>query len=324
MAKTDFLLLAKDAYDASSAFIDTNHRDDWDYSLRAFRSEHGRGSKYLSSEFKARSRIFPPHTRTVIRKNEAAGMQAMFSNREIVNVTPGDPDDVMSVASAACLKEVLEFRLSKTIPTYQTYLGGLQDAQTQGAVVSYQYWDYQKKNDKILKDKPCIELRPIENMRLDGGASWLDPIGTSPYLCDIIPMYVCDVRSMMNSTDEKTGVPKWKKFDDATIAKARPESMDRTKEARTGKAQDPHEQSTGIKAFDVVWVMRWMMRDSLGDDYAYYTLGTEELLSTPKPLEEVYFHGKRPYVMGFAILETHRVYKTSMPMLVKPLQQESA
>ena len=321
---TDFLSLAKDAYDASSAFLDTNHRDDWDYSLRAFRNEHAKGSKYLSSEFAARSRIFPPHTRTVIRKNEAAGMQAMFANREMVNVTPGDPDDVMSVASAACLKEVMEYRLSKTIPTFQLYLGGLQDAQTQGAVVSYQYWDYQKKGDKVLKDKPCIDLRPIENLRLDGGASWLDPVGTSPYLCDILPMYVCDVKAMMASVDEKTGSPKWKKYDDATIAKARPDTMDKTREARLGKSQDPHETPTGIKAFDVVWVMRWMMRDSIGDDYCYYTLGTEELLSTPKPLEEVYFHGQRPYVMGFAVLETHRVFKTSMPVLLRPLQQESA
>ena len=321
---TDFLDLSKNAFDSSSAFFDTNHREDIDYSLRAFRNEHAKGSKYLSSEFAARSRIFPPHTRTVIRKNEAAGMMAMFSNRELVNVTPGDPDDPMSVASAACLKHVLEYRLSKTIPAFQIYLGGLQDAQVQGAVVSYQYWEYQKKNDQVLKDKPCIELRPIENIRLDGGASWIDPVGTSPYFCDVIPMYVCDVRGMMASTDDKTGNPKWKKFDDATIAKASPETMDATRQARLGKSQDPHETPTGIKAFDVVWVLRWMMRDSLGDDYAYYTLGTEELLSVPKPLEEVYFHGKRPYVMGFSILETHRVFKTSMPALVRPLQQEAA
>ena len=56
-----------------------------------------------------------------------------------------------------------------------------------------------------VKDRPCIELRPIENIRLDGGANWMDPVGTTPYFCDIVPMYVCDVRAMMKSRNNKTG-----------------------------------------------------------------------------------------------------------------------
>ena len=68
---TDWLKLSKDAYEASSAFVDSNYRQDWDYAIKAFRNEHGPGSKYLSEDYKARTRIFPPHTRTIIRKNEA-------------------------------------------------------------------------------------------------------------------------------------------------------------------------------------------------------------------------------------------------------------
>ena len=162
---TDYLSLAKEAFDASTTYLDGNYRSDWEYSLRAFRSEHASGSKYLSEEYKSRSRLFPPHTRTIIRKNEAAGMQAAFSNREVVNVEPGNPDDVMSVASAAAMKEILEYRLSKTIPAFELYIGGLQDAMTTGVVCSYQYWEYQKKPDGTkVKDKPCIELRPVENI----------------------------------------------------------------------------------------------------------------------------------------------------------------
>src|SRR3990167_7670601 len=321
---TDYLALAKDAFDASSSYIDTNWRADWDYSLRAFRNEHAPGSKYLSEEYKARSRIFRPKTRTIIRKNEAAGMQAAFSNREVVNVEPGNPDDVMSVASAAAMKEVMEYRLSHTIPSFQIYLGGLQDAQTTGTVCSYQYWEYERQEDGTkVKDKPCIELRPIENIRLDAGASWLDPVGTSPYFCDIVPMYVCDVRAMMESKNDKTGAPKWKSFKDEIILKARPDVMGVNRNLRIGNKQDPADETTGIKSFDIVWVLRWFMKDNQGSDKVFYTLGTEDMLTEVKPIDEVYFHGKRPYVIGYSILETHKTLKSGLPMLTRPLQQES-
>jgi hypothetical protein len=320
---TDFLKLAQDAYEASTSYIDANWRPDWDYSLRAFRNEHAAGSKYLSDEYKSRSRLFPPHTRSIIRKNEAAGAVALFSNMDVVNITPGNPDDVMSVASAEAMKAVLDYRLTKTIPAFQVCLGGLQDAQTVGTVCSYQYWEYQKRGGRKIKDQPCIELRPIENIRLDAGASWLDPVNTSPYFCDIIPMYVCDVRAMMNNEDDKTG-QKWKKFEDSKILKARPDVMDTTRRSRLGNKQDPQDETTSIKSFDIVWVMRWFMRDSQGEDQTFYTLGTDQILTDPKPIEEVYFHGKRPYVMGSFILETHKAMKTGLPVLTRPLQQESA
>ena len=319
----DFLKLAQEAYEASTSYIDANYRTDWDYSLRAFRNEHAPGSKYLAPEFASRSRLYRPKTRSIIRKNEAAAAVALFSNMEIVDLTPENPDDVMNVAAAECIKQVIEYRLSRTIPAFQVVMGGIQDAQAQGAVCSYQYWEYQKKADRIVKDKPCIELRPIENIRLDGGCSWLNPVESSPYFCDIIPMYVCDVRGMMNSEDEKTGAKKWKQLEDSVIELAKPDKFDSTRKARLGNKQDPNEEPTGIKDFDVVWVMRWFMRDSQGDDFCYYTMGTEALLTDPAEIGEVYFHGTRPYVIGSAIIETHKAFKTSLPMLVKPLQMET-
>lgn len=321
--KMDYLKLAQEAYDSSTSYIDANWRSNWDYALRAFNNEHAAGSKYLSEEYKARSRLFPPKTRTIIRKNEAAGMQAMFSNREVVNTEATNPDDPMSVASAAAMKEILEYRLDKSIPTFEIYIGGLQDAQTTGTVCSYQYWGYVKRDGKKIKDKPCIELRPIENIRFDSGASWLDPVGTSPYFCDIIPMYVCDVQAMMENKDDKTGSPKWKKFDEATIAKARPDVADATRRARLSGMQDPQDEHRPIKAFDIVWVMRWFMRDSQGYDKIFYTLGTQELLTEAVDLEKVYFHGVRPYAMGYAILEAHKTAKSGLPVLTRPLQQEA-
>lgn len=318
----EWLKRSQSAFDTSSAWIETNWRADWDYSLRAFRNEHASNSKYHSPEYQYRSRLFRPKTRSIIRKNEAAGAVALFSNMEVINVTPGNPDDLQNVASAAAIKEVLEYRLTKTLPTFPLVMGALQDAQTVGVVVSYQYWDYRVNGDEKI-DKPCVELRPIENIRIDGGADWLDPINTSPYLFDIIPMYVCDVKGMMKAKDDKTGQPKWKTYDDKTILKAKPDRIDQIRKARLGKQQDPEQEDSDISEFDLVWVIRCFMKDDQGKDYTYYMLGTEELLTDPKPIKEVYFTGKRPYVMGYAVIETHKPIKTGLPMLVKPLQQET-
>lgn len=321
--KTDFLKLSREAFDSSSTFIEANLRPDWDYSIRAFKSEHAAGSKYLSPEYASRSRLFRPKTRTVIRKNEAAGAVALFSNMELVDMQPADPDNVMSVASRDAMKAVLEWRLQNSIPTFEIVMGGIQDAQTQGMVCSYQYWEYQIKNGVRVKDKPCVDLRPIENIGLDGGASWLDPVGTSPYFYDIIPMPVCQVRGMMNSTDGKTGQPKWKKLDDKIIQRARPDVFNSLRKTRLGKSEDPHEAAkAGLSDFDYVWVFRWFMRDHLDDDYTYYTLGNEDLLTDAMPLEKVYHHGIRPYVMGYSVLETHKAFKPPLPVLLRPLQQE--
>lgn len=313
---TDFLKLAQEAYQASTEHFETALRSDLDYAMRAFRNEHASNSKYLSEQYKGRSRLFRPKTRSIIRKNEAAAAVALFSNMEIVNVSPQDPDDMMNVIAAQAMKYVLEYRLTHTIPAYQICLGGIQDAQTTGMVCSYQFWEYKKIDGRKIIDQPCIELRPFENIRIDHGASWLDPVNTTPYFGDIIPMYVCDVKSMMDNTDDKTNQPAWKKYDEAAIAMARPENMELRDE------RERQEQKNTVKHFDIVWVLRWFIKDSQSEDYCFYTLGTEKLLTEPKPIDEIYFHGKRPYVMGYAILETHKALKTSLPVLTKPLQQE--
>jgi hypothetical protein len=98
-----------------------------------------------------------------------------------------------------------------------------------------------KKNGKKIKDKPCIELRPIENIRIDAGADWIDPINSSPYLCDIIPMYVCKVKRMMKNKHPKTGEPPWKTYKDKDFEKAKPTRSIRCASS-TWEAEDSHVQ----------------------------------------------------------------------------------
>jgi hypothetical protein len=55
----------------------------------------------------------------------------------------------------------------------------------------------------------------------------------------------------------------------------------------------------------------------------YYTLGTEFMLTDPKPLKEVYFHGERPIVLGCAVIETHKIMPESPVAMGENLQREA-
>lgn len=322
----DYLKAAQDAFDASTTYVDQNYRKHWEYGIRAFQNEHAPGSKYLSEDYKARSKIFRPKTRTIIRKNEAAASIALFSNEDVVLVTADDEDNAYSVASAEATKALLQYRLTKSIPWFKVCMGALQDAQTTGVVCSYNYWEYKKLGDRVVADRPCIELRPIENIRIDPAASWIDPVGTSPYFIDIIPMYVTDVKAMMRQTDDKTGRPKWKNLGDEYFQYALPESVmstDTTRRLREGKGQlDPHtDVDRPITDYSLVYVLKVFMREPSGEK-CFYMLGTQAMLTDPKPIEEVYFHGIRPYVIGNAIIETHKALPHGVAQLSRPLQVE--
>jgi hypothetical protein len=55
---------------------------------------------------------------------------------------------------------------------------------------------HDEESSQIVEDEPCIELRPVENIRIDKGALWTNPVKTSPYVIDMIPMYLGDVKLM--------------------------------------------------------------------------------------------------------------------------------
>lgn len=348
---SDWLQIAKDAYGASTTYVDANYRKKWEDNLRMFQSRHPSDSKYNTEAYKHRSKIFRPKSRSVVRKNEAAAAAAFFSNIDVISTDAIDQGNPMQVASAAVMKEILNYRLQKTIPWFQILIGGFQDAQTVGVVCSFQYWKYKQKKTKqsqpvmdeqgqplvgmdgqpvtqevevpeIKEDKPCIELIPVENIRIDPGADWLDPIASSPYVIRLVPMYVVDLKSMMDRDDPKTGAPKWKNLDDGQIRSATENKFDSTRQVREGKREDSKDSNQPISDFEIVWVHENFVRKD-DEEHCYYTLGTEFLLTEPKPLSEVYFHGERPMTMGVCILETHKIYPEGVIGLGEQLQRET-
>lgn len=315
----DALTLARDAYLASTSYFDSSIRKEIEADLRRFQGLHPTGSKYLSEGYRTKSRLFRPKTRATIRKHEAVGAEALFSNQDVVNVSCMDDDNPVQVASSRLHKQLLQHRLKKTIPWFLTCMGAYQETMNVGLVCSYQHWMFDKKRGK---DQPAIRLIPLENVRFDPGANWLDPVNTSPYFIEMIPMYVKDVKARMQAGDEKTGERKWKTLDEGTILTAVKGYSDSIRITREAGRQDSKENVTAVRAYSIVWVHKNIIEHD-GIDYCFYTLGENTLLSDPVPLDEVYHHGKRPYVIGYSVIEAHKTYPGGVNRLGKDLQAES-
>ena len=320
----DWTQRAKDAKRFATTYVDSNYRRLWEDSIRAFNNQHAGSSKYNSETFRKRSNIYRPKTRTVIRKNEAAAAAAFFSNLDLIDVQPLNGKDKAQMISAAITKELLQYRLRKTIPWFHVVLGGIQDAQVQGTAAAHVYWKFSTRKDRngnLVKadDKPCVDLIPIENLLIDPSAHWYDPINTSPYVIHQIPMYYGEVKERMSRPDPKGR--KWKFYDEATFRNME-NPDDSTRQARMGTQEDPTGKRRDISDYDIVWIDRHIHRWR-GNDYEFYTINSEHLLTEPELLENTVFHGKRPYVMGVSILETHKPMPSSVPKLVEGLQAEA-
>ena len=362
---SNWLRKAQDAFEFSTTFIDANYRNKWESGINAFNSVHDANSKYNTSSFDKRSKLFRPKTRSIIRKVEAAAAAAYFSNSDVLSIEAENSNDKTACAGAEMMKELIQHHLTKNVPWFQIVQGGLQDAMVTGCAVAHVYWetkgnteesdnessdsDYSKSNvksfmgqpenapsidykrsftsdsssntnskkvAKLIKDKPCVDLIPIENIRFDPAASWTNPVETSPYLIHLIPMYVGDVKTMMTNG-------KWKRYSESIIKSALQTKSDTTNQARLKKVSDPYNTNgKTISDYEIVWVQRHIHRED-DVDYDFYTLGDVALLSEPVPLIDNVFHGMRPYVIGNCVLETHKVIPSSIPELSRGLQEEA-
>lgn len=336
-----WLKIAKDAYERSTTYFENNFRRQWEDGLRMFQGKHPRDSKYNSEAYKYRSKVFRPKSRSISRKIEATASVAFFSSNDVVSVSPVSPGNAMQAWSSKLMKEVLAYRLDKTIPWYLTVMGGVQDATNVGLVASFQYWKYRSKTEMgiqtgyhpqfgqvqfqapkkvVIQDEPCVELIPIENIRFDPAATWSDVVGTSPYLIIQMPMYLRDVLDHME-TQDRTGKP-WRSYGKEVILEARVDSSDGLRQARNEMKEDPQQQTSEVNEFDVIMVHLNFVRVG-EEDFAFYTLMDKHLLTDPVPLKEMFFHNERPVVIGFMVVETHKAVPTSPILLGKDLQTEA-
>lgn len=337
----NWLRIAKDAYRSSTNYYDSSLRRQWEKNLAMFQSKHPRGSKYHTEGYRHRSKIFRPKTRAAITRNEAQAAVAFFSTADLINIEAQNPEDPNQAIAAKVNNELLNYRLTETIPWFMTCIGAFQDSMVIGAVVSKQHWKYEERpvveivegedengesilvqqdSTEVVVDKPCVDILPIENVRFDPAADWRDVVGTSPYFIVLHPMYLGDVKAKMKTIDPKTGQPEWKELDDDELTAATKVEFDSVRQSRLGnERQDTHDRIGREGDFRIVWVHENHVRQE-GTDVVYWTLGTEFLLTDPVPLDEVYFHGMRPFVMGYSSIETHKVTPSGAPEIWEGIQ----
>ena len=343
---------AQTIYFNSTTYLDSNVTNTWSKNLAHFRNEHAPGSPQRSLNFK-RSRLFRPKTRTNVKTQEAALAQALFSTKDQVDIQPQNPTNQSQIISAAVISELLKYRLANTIPWFQTAVGAYQDTKVYGLCISHQFWKYQQDTDitpamnddgspvmgddgagnevemgeekaKVRKDEPCCDIIAPENFRFDPNADWRNPAQTSPFLIYMHPIYVGDALEMMEKADPKTGQPTWRNYSAAQLVATRGEKFSRTRMAREGQHRiDPADAAQDMN-YKLLWAHLNIIRVN-GDDLAYWTMGTELILTEPMRLQDMYPHlkdGERPFQIGFSTLETHRNYPAGDVEQSSGLQEE--
>ena len=340
-----WIRMARQIYEGSTDYLDANLRFQWEKSLSLFNSNHPPGSKYNTSAYDKRSKFFRPKTRTAVRNLQAAMTVAFFTNEDVVSIEPANVNDEKMAAAAVVAQSIMQYRLTNTIPWFQTMVAALQDAAVQGVCISHQYWDFHEakesyievdnKNEPIMddegnpqvheqitaiKDRPAIELISPENLRIDPAADWADPIKSTPYIVHLIPMYLQDIRAKIQAGE-------WLEASDEELLSTSDQSEqdNTTRLVRDEPRMDPKENESEfgeIKDFRIIWVHKNIIKvDDV--DHCYFTAGTEIMLTDVKPLREMFpwlREGERPYVMGAVNLEAHKLYPSGTVELTQELQ----
>ena len=232
----DWLELARDAFKTSDTYFNSSIRKQIEKNINMFNSRHAAGSKYNQPSYKYRSKIFRPKTRSSIRRHEAAAAAAYFSTKDVVVVTADNQADKMAVFGAEVGENLVNTRLQDPkLRWFQTCVGAYQDAMVQGVVVSRQEWLYKEvrtplelrdeivevlpqsyasqvptETIEIIEDRPTIDIIPLENFRFDPAADWRDPIQSSPYLIELLPMYRGDIEARIKG--DNPNEPPWIAF----------------------------------------------------------------------------------------------------------------
>jgi len=281
---------SKELYRASTDYYQASLFSNWADNVAHFKSEHPRGSKYTQDAYRHRSKIFRPKPRSAMRTLEASAAAALFTNDDLLAVTGIDKGDQVQAESARLHQAILQHRLEVSIPWFLTVLGAFQDTNVYGVCISRQYWDYrvtrttktipamdddgnpildedgtllgtEQVDEKVICDKPAVDLIAPENFRFDPGCDWRDPVNTSPYLIERIPKYAGEVIAMA----EQQG---WYEYELGKLVAhgSGEEESDSVRNARERGQQDSKDVSTAGE-YSVIWLHFNIIRDATGQDW---------------------------------------------------------
>lgn len=331
----DFLSLSRQSYNNSETYFNAAHRNRVIDAMARYNSEHPKGSKYHNPAFEKRSKLFRPKTRATVRKREAAMVLAMFGSSDIVNVS-ATKGDAQSSYDASIQEALLNYRLQNDDRYYKLIIGGTQDAERQGYAIASTYWEYEESQqyyDEIHKDlgktaridtvprvdRPGLSLIPIERFHFAPGSDWMDPVNSSPYLVEVRPTFLCDVRKYASNPRAKL------RYRDLStgelLAGGSSQQWDAVRMQRERNNVNRYDRNGEVSDYAIVWVHRNIMKVD-GEDYVFDTIGTTTMLSNVIPLSEFEPRGYRPYVVGSTLVEAHNPFNPGGVTLMGPLQDE--
>ena len=343
----EFLQMITEATSQGQHYSNQVNKRAWERALRAYRQQHFVDSKYTTSEFRNRSRLFVPKTRAAVRKDLAAISASLFGSHDAVSIEGGNEADQLQRASADVIKEIVDHRTDPAngkdaTSWFLTALGARQTSLFTGFCVSKQYWrlelrktgmeDYEDEEERTTKrrevwkpfiDRPEIELIPPENCTIDPACDWTNPAQDSAYFIIRYPMRIDEILRRQQdplrpwlevSVDKLRSCGDGARIEAAAIRRARDQGLDRFDDAVTGSSAN----------FDVIWVWESFIRTA-GDDWTFISAGDQFMLTEPAPVAEVYpeHHGERPIQMGYGNFEAFCIFPMSAVESWQMLQQEA-
>jgi hypothetical protein len=338
----DYLRLMREARQRGQTYYSENLQGPIDTNYRAFRNKHFAGSKYWSTDYRNRSKLFRPKTRSAVRKANAGAISALFSSVDAVKCSAGDDSNPLQKANAALTQELFNYRTDRTsgqaaIPWFRICGGAHQDAMLQSACISKQYWKLELRpmeqepdidattGEPVLDeetgaprmvevykpfiDRPDVMLFPLENIVIDPAANWLSPIQSAAFFMAKVPMSIDEVMQMQHHP-----LNPWKPLTEAQLrAGGAVSDFAGTNARRQREGLDRLDNRfTGTRSFEIVWVYEVFIRWQ-GEDICFWAAGDQHYLTDPKPVHEVYPEqgGERPYTFGVINLESHRLFPMS-------------
>lgn len=245
------------------------------------------------------------------------------------------------------------------MPWYLISMGGCLDAQLTGVTVSKQFWEYQEVDSgqkevrqepimdpatgqvaldetgfpllkdvtvpvmRVVRDRPMVEIHPIENVGIDPASPWHSPIQHGRWFYCRYPMGLSDARALIEGGGKGGADPAWLDVSDELLLRGRTED-DRAGSRRVREGGgDRYEDAKGTGELDIVWIQENFVRVE-GVDYHFWSVGRHGYISKVREVRDAYpeYDGERPYVMGVAQLDTHRVFPQSPVESWQPLQLE--
>ena len=322
-----FVDQARLSYDASVEYFEATQLEQIERNLDNFASRHPSDSRYHTEEYRYRSRTFKPKTRIAARQLEEDAAEIFFASQDLIDIRAVNKDSKEDAFVARVHKHMLMTHLEESLEYFQFVMGGVQDAFKQGDVISAVAWESVEEAEGQVKiNRPTWRLIPVENIHVDPAASWMDPIGTSPYVIEDMPMHIQSVQDRMAEPGEEPEGNQWRWHDISVLlaASKRAEVREGLRAKREGDTIDPLTSNTfrDVDEHMVVMVRRVILRAD-GVDWLYYMVGGDVLLSDPVALREKapwLNDGERDYQWGYAGVETHRVYKSAPAEWLQDLQ----